>query len=198
MQTELDELLARLALRLDDFVQLAVVVSSLLAQLRVLDLLGAVRVVDLIELGDMLGRLALELVEQRLDPALVPARLVHRLQHPVLVLLELELRVLQLLRQKLVLRLQRLDLAVAFTFEELELVHVLRLLVRQLLLEDVHLRLQVKVVLLLLLFAAVQGLSLELEVLELLSHDLDLLFHLLLLCFEVDVLRSTHTHRHTV
>ena len=80
--------------------------------------------------------------------------------------------VLQLGAEELVLSFELLKLAIAFVLEQLDLILVLDLLMSQLLLHDIYLSLQVVVVLLLLIFTASNILSLVLQILDLLIHNL--------------------------
>ena len=98
--------------------------------------------------------------------------------------------VLQLLAQEIVLILECLDLIVAFTLQQFQVVHVLRLFVRQFLLEDIDLGLEVVSLLLMLVLISRQSIGSVLQVLSLLGQQFVLSILLLYLVFHFDVLRK--------
>ena len=72
------------------------VLTRLLLQLSVLNLLGAIRIMHLVKLCNVLRRLILQLGQQILYPLLVVIWFIYRLKFPLLEFLKLHCRLLQL------------------------------------------------------------------------------------------------------
>jgi len=88
----------------------------------------------------------------------------------------------------LVFHFQLLDALITFSLEKFQLIHVFGLFLVKLLLQDVDLSLHEVVVLLLLLFATVHTMRLELHLLQLVSQFLILLLHPFRFFFQFHVL----------
>ena len=96
LEMKFDVLLAGIALGVRYFLELMLVLPGLLPELGVFNSLGAIRVMHLVKLCDMLSGLILQLSEQTLDFVLVVVLIIHRLQLPLLKFLQLHRGILQL------------------------------------------------------------------------------------------------------
>ena len=143
---------------------------------------------NIIDFADMNLCLVLEFTKQALNPFLVRGDIIHRLHLSRLQLLQLERYILQLLCKKLILHFKRLDTFVVFSLKKFDFIDVLGFLLVKLLLEDVDLSLHEVVLLLLLLFATLKTLCLELHFLKLVQQLIVLAFELLLLLFQLHIL----------